>query len=401
MFERLRENQYFNETVSFLKEKNLYESSYLVGGSVRDVLLEREIKDIDFAIPSDTIELAREFAKKINGSFVLLDEVFLIGRVVKDSITVDFAQLRGGSIEADLAERDFTVNAMAVTLDCNKLIDPFNGFQDLKNKLIKMVNEENLKVDPLRVLRAYRFHATIGFEIEENTREALKRNAHLMKITARERIKEELWKTFSTSHSFKTIKLMAEDEIFKAIFKTSEPPDIEALKFAEAILSNSKREIKNLSCFKFACLFDFHAIELIKQIKPSRKEQKFVEDLIQAGAKIRKIETLLDKVKFIRDFENILYPALIFGMSKDPLKTARKWFYDEIENFYKKVYLKNKKKLPLLKGEDILSLGFKPSAVVGEILERIEILVLAGKISNKEQAIEEIKRRYLLNISAP
>lgn len=405
MFEKLRENPYFNEVVNFLKQKNLYESSYLVGGTVRDVMLEREIKDIDFAVATDTIELAREFAKKINGSFVLLDEVFLIGRVVKDELTIDFAQLRGNSIEADLAERDFTINAMATSLECDRLIDPFRGQEDLKNRLIRMVNEENLKADPLRVLRAYRFHATLSFEIEEKTRQALKNNAHLMKITARERIKDELWKIFSVSFSHKTIKLMSEDEIFKAIFKLYDfveiKPDIEALEIAEEILANSKREIKNLSCFKLVCLFDFNASELIRQIKPSRKEQRFADELIRAGARIKKIENLLDKVRFIKDFENILYPALIYGISKDPLKTARKWFYDEIEEFYKKIYLKNRKKLPLLKGDDILSLGFEPSEVVGEILERIETLVLAGKISNKEQAIEEIKKRYLLKISPP
>ncbi len=138
-------------------------------------MLEREIKDIDFAVATDTIELAREFAKKINGSFVLLDEVFLIGRVVKDELTIDFAQLRGNSIEADLAERDFTINAMATSLECDRLIDPFRGQEDLKNRLIRMVNEENLKADPLRVLRAYRFHATLSFEIEEKNKTGSKK----------------------------------------------------------------------------------------------------------------------------------------------------------------------------------------------------------------------------------
>jgi len=121
MFNSLRENKYFREIVSFLKQKNLYEKSYLVGGSVRDLLLQKPLKDIDFAIKTDTIKLAREFARQTNGSFVLLDEFFSIGRVVKDDITIDFAELRGGSIEADLRERDFTINSMAVPLSLEKL----------------------------------------------------------------------------------------------------------------------------------------------------------------------------------------------------------------------------------------------------------------------------------------
>lgn len=413
MFEALMKNPYFKEVINFLKEKKLSENAYLVGGSVRDLLLRRDLRDLDFSIKGNPLELAKEFSKKTEGTFVLLDEVFSIGRIVKNNITIDFSELRGGSIESDLSERDFTINAIALTLSLERIIDPFEGLKDIENKLIRMINEENLKVDPLRILRAYRFQTTLHFEIDDNTRDALKRNAHLIKVTARERIKEELWKTLSVERCAKTISMMAEDEIFKALFKTPNllplNPYLQALIMIEEILNNSKKIFKYLKtlssntifCLKFAGLFGFHATSLIKQIRPSKKEEKFVEKLIEAGDRVKKIETLLDKIKFIRSYENILYPALIYGISTDPLCLARAWFYREIENFYRKVYLKNKKKLPLIKGEDILSLGFEPSPLVGEIIERIESLVLAGKISNKQQAIEEIKKRYLLKITPP
>ncbi len=413
MFEELIRNPYFKEVVNFLKEKELSKHAYLVGGSVRDLLLRRDLKDLDFAIDGDSLELAKEFSKKTGGTFVLLDEVFSIGRVVKDSITIDFSRLSGGSIEADLSERDFTINAIALTLSLDRLIDPFEGLKDIKNKTIKMVNEENLKVDPLRILRAYRFHATLHFEINHNTRDALKRNAHLIKVTAKERVREELWKILSEDSCAKTVSMMVKDEIFKSLFKTSDllplNPNLQALIILEEILNNPQKVFKyykNLSsntilCLKFAVLFGLYSPSLIKQIKPSKKEERFVEKLIEAGDRVKKIETLIDKVRFIRNYENILYPALIYGISIDPLCLARAWFYRGIENFYRKVYLRNKRKLPLIKGEDILSLGFKPSPLVGEIIERIESFVLAGKISNKQQAIEEIKNRYLLKISPP
>lgn len=403
MFESLKENKYFTEVVSFLKQKNLLEKSYLVGGSVRDLLLKHPLKNLDFAVKSDTIQLARDFAKHSSSSFVLLDEVFSVGRVVKDDVTIDFSELRGGSIEFDLSERDFTINAIALPLSLEKVIDLFEGMKDLKNKVIKMVKEENLKADPLRVLRAYRFHATLNFDIEEETREALKRNSHLMKVTAKERIKDELWKTLSVSNSLKTVKLMFEDNIFSVLFKTSEfillRPDLKALEIVEKLLEN--HQIKNLTCLKFSALFDFHASQFIKELKPSKKEQRFIEELVKAGVRIKKMENLIDKLRFIRDFEHILEPALIYGISKDPWGINREWFYKDIEDFYKKIYIKNKKKLPVIKGDDIVALGFEPSQIVGEILERIQILVLAGKISNKEEAIKEIKKYYFLNISSP
>lgn len=406
MFAKLKKNPYFINVVEFLERKNLSNDSYLVGGTVRDLLLDRELKDLDFAINGKSIELAKDFAKTIDGTFVLLDETFSIGRVVKDDITIDFSELRGSTIESDLAERDFTINAIAVNLQLDKLIDPFGGHEDLKKRLIRMVNEQNLRIDPLRILRAYRFHSTLGFNIEENTREALKNNVHLLKITAKERVKDELWKTLLSEDSHKTIKLMVEDEIFKALFKTSEilplNPNLNALQTLEEILKQLNNLFKipkypnpgNLACLKFTALFGYNAPHLIRQIKPSKKEERFVEKLIEAGDRIKKIETLLDKVRFVRDHESILYFALIYGMSTDPLGKARTWFYRDIEEFYRKVYLRNKKKLPLINGEDILSLGFSPSPLIGEILERIQTLVLAGKISKKEEAFEEIKKRY-------
>lgn len=414
MLNQLKKNPYYQEVSKFLMEKNLYDSSFVVGGTLRDLILNREIKDIDFAIKAQTLELAKDFASRINGSYVLLDEVFSIGRIVKDNLTIDFAELRGGSIEADLSERDFTINAMAVPLSAETIIDPFNGIKDINDKLIRMVKEENLQTDPLRVLRAYRFHATLNFSIEEKTREALKKNAHLLKITAKERIKEELWKILSTDESYATVVLMAEDEVFNAIFKSKSilplKIDLKALQSLESILKDldnifPKSKIIQkpyfIASLKFAAIFGFQAPELIKQIKPSKKEQRFIEKLSEAITRIRKIETLVDKIKFIKDFEEILYPALIYGMAADPYQRAREWFYKEIEEFYRKQYLRNKKKLPILKGDDVVELGFPPSAVVGEILERIELLVLAGKISKKEDAIKEIKQRYLLNISPP
>ncbi|MCS7203195.1 MAG: hypothetical protein NZ809_01905 [Thermodesulfovibrio sp.] len=416
MFEGFKKNPYFKETLNFLVKKNLVSETYLVGGTVRDLLIGIPTKDIDLTLRGDTVTLAREFAKEVGGSFVLLDEFFSIARVVKDDVTIDFAEMRGNSIEEDLAERDFTINAIAYSLAKDELIDPFSGQKDIENRIIRMIKEKNLRDDPLRILRAYRFHATLKFEIEEGTRDALRKNASLMKVTAKERVKEELWRILSVKESFCTIKFLEEDEIFKALFKFSEivplKINLQAFKTVEEIL-NQIEDIFSLPiqkviqkpyieiCLKFAAIFNFQAPELIKQLKPSKKEYKLTEELVKAGIRLRKIETLLDKVRFIRDFEHIIYPSLIYGLSQDPFKLSRIWFYRDIEDFYRKNYLKNKKKLPIIRGDDIISLGIQPSPLVGEILEKIEILTLAGKISKKEEAIEEIKKRYLSNISPP
>lgn len=407
MFEILRKNQYFNQVVNFLREKNIAQISYLVGGSVRDILLGKDLKDLDFAVKGDSISLAKDFSKKIDGTFVLLDEVFSIGRVVKDDITIDFTELRGDSIEKDLEERDFTINAMALSIEFEKIIDPFGGINDLENGLIKIVKEQNLKADPLRILRAYRFHATLNFSIEDETRKALQKNASFMGKTARERIKEELWAIFSVSDSAKTVKLMVEDRIFNEIFKSSDlipfNPKVKNLETLEEILRNIEKfftltnmlQILHFICpLKLAVLFDFQALSFLRQIKPSKKEERFIESLLKAGDRIKQIETLLDKILFIKEFEKILYPTLIYGISIDPLGISRLWFYKEIENFYRKTYLKNKRKLPIITGDDLITMGFKPSPQIGKILEKIEILVLMGKISKREEVERIITSKF-------
>lgn len=405
MFEELKNYDYFNEVVKFLEHKGILEQSYLVGGTVRDLILKRSLIDLDFAVKGDSLSLAKEFAKKVGGTFVILDEVFSIARVVKDKFTIDFSELRGDSIENDLSERDFTINAIALELSQLKIIDPFSGFEDLNRGIIRMVKEENLKTDPLRILRAYRFLGTLNFKIEEKTREALSKNIHLIKVTARERIKEELWKILSLPKSSDTLKLMVEDNIFYSIFKTSElmpfKQNIESLALAEEILSDPKKVFsfskfsisENLkAALKFSILFGFSALALIRQLKPSKKEERFVDSLLRGATTVKKIENLLDKVRFVRDFEQILYPLLIYAVSTDPLGLARDWFYRDIENFYRKIFIKNKSKVPLITGDDLLEAGFAPSPLMGQILERIETLTLAGKISKREEALEEAKR---------
>ncbi|MEJ5226508.1 hypothetical protein [Thermodesulfovibrio sp.] len=403
MFEDLLKNDIYREVVNFLSEKNLSELSFVVGGTLRDLLLKREIKDIDFAIKGDTIKLAKEFSKKIEGTFVLLDEHFSIGRIVKGNITIDFSEIRGKSIESDLMERDFTINAIAFSIASNKIIDPLNGIGDIEKKKIRMVNEENLKIDPLRILRAYRFNSTLHFDIENKTRDALRRNAPLLRITAKERIKEEIWKIFATDFSLKTVELMLDDEIFNSVFKFSEilkpKYNTKALSIIEEVLRKPENIFSNFKinqpyikvCLKFAALFGFQATQLIRQIKPSKREDRFVEKLIEAEKSLRKIENLFDKVNFIRQYESIFYPALIYSMSTDPLATSRLWFYREMEGFYKRVYLKNKKKTPLIRGDDLIDMGMEPSPTIGHLLERVELLTLAGKLSNKEDALEYIR----------
>ena len=129
---------------------------YVVGGAVRDRLLGRvraEL-DLDLAISTGAVDVARRLAREYQAGFVLLDAERQIARVVFPGLTVDIAQIDGADILQDLARRDYTLNAIAYDLQAGVTIDPLNGTQDIHQRTIRMVSRENLVDDPLRLLRA-------------------------------------------------------------------------------------------------------------------------------------------------------------------------------------------------------------------------------------------------------
>src|SRR5215208_6826179 len=172
---------------------------YLVGGAVRDILLNRPSPDFDFAVPSNGVSLARRVANTLDADFMILDAARDTGRVIATDtdgrrIFLDFATYRGENLEADLRARDFTINAIAFDLQGQTLIDPLNGASDLRAKLIRVCSPTSLQDDPVRILRAIRQAAAFGFKIHLETRQAMKNAAHLLPRISPERLRDELFK---------------------------------------------------------------------------------------------------------------------------------------------------------------------------------------------------------------
>jgi len=172
---------------------------YLVGGTVRELLLGGHTPDLDVAVSGQTLELGQELARTLAGTFVLLDEKERTARVVAGEIILDLAEFRGPDLAADLLGRDFTINAMALDLAAllagrpPHLIDPLGGRADLAAGLVRMVAPGNLASDPLRLLRAYRFAATHGFAVTPETAAAIRRLAPELAKVAGERLHYELF----------------------------------------------------------------------------------------------------------------------------------------------------------------------------------------------------------------
>ena len=193
---------------------------YMVGGFLRDSLLQRRCLDFDFAVEKDAIGLARRFASRIKGAFVLLDQEHGCARVAKktgDAVhTFDFADFRAPTLSKDLLHRDFTINTL--TVDVNNLTaatqlnkamgDARKARRDLKFKKIRMVSNKAFREDPLRVMRAFSLRALLGFTIERKTLDQIKKDKDRITDVSYERIRDELFKILESPRCFDNLKAM-------------------------------------------------------------------------------------------------------------------------------------------------------------------------------------------------
>jgi putative nucleotidyltransferase with HDIG domain len=174
---------------------------WLVGGAVRDALLGRAVHDWDFVVDRDALPLARAVANTLDGAYYPLDTERGTGRVIaRDAqgglAEIDFATLRGDDLETDLLARDFTINALALD-QAGTPVDPTGGQADLEAGRIRATGERAFQDDPVRLLRAVRMEAALGFEIEPQTSAWLHRDAALIVRPAAERSQDEFMRLLS------------------------------------------------------------------------------------------------------------------------------------------------------------------------------------------------------------
>ncbi len=199
---------------------------YLVGGTVRDLLMHAASKDLDL-VCKDAKKLATRVARQKHAALVMMEKKAdepcyrVVDRDRPDEF-LDIAEMRGGTIEEDLSRRDFTINAMAISLHdaetAGELLDPFHGREDIQQKTIRMVSKEAFVSDPLRIARAFRFAAALGFTVESPTLKAMQNSAALLKQVSVERIVAELKLILLTPNSSAWFRHMDDMGILEVIF---------------------------------------------------------------------------------------------------------------------------------------------------------------------------------------
>jgi len=202
-------------------------NAYLVGGAVRDMWLKRPSSDLDFAVGSDAIALAYRLADRLRAPVFVLDQERGSARVVlrAEMATIDIATLNEAGIAADLHDRDFTINALAIDchdLDLQSTIDLHDGISDLRSGLIRPVGADSVRNDPVRALRAIRLACELDLELSAETAEAIAGVLSLLRQSAAERIRAELVRLLDSGRASKGIELMVESGLLGQLLHGTE-----------------------------------------------------------------------------------------------------------------------------------------------------------------------------------
>lgn len=215
------------QVITWLNEQDL--EAYLVGGCVRDRLLGYRLYDLDVATPHDGLALARRLADHFCGDYYALDRERGTGRAILQSeeghrLIVDVARYRGSDLLADLADRDFTVNALAVDVHAPyRVIDHHGGLADLEAGLIRPVSDGSIRTDPVRALRAVRQALQLGFSLTAEVESLIRRDGAAIAQVSGERIRDELARLLALARAAPGLCTLDELGLLTAILPELEP----------------------------------------------------------------------------------------------------------------------------------------------------------------------------------
>ena len=330
-------------TRRFPKLAKLGPDCYVVGGAIRDLLLGREPADVDVACLDPLSE-----AKKVRDRVIRLgDEEHLSAyRVVDRDHVYDFAELLEHDLDADLARRDFTVNAMAIALAEDALIDPHGGRRDVELRLVRMVRASNFDDDPLRTLKGVRMAVKYGFELDAETLEAIRSRAPRIREVATERVTYELSVIFSSSAFRRAVELLERTGLAEAL----------GLKVVTA-------QADDLSVAASYAL-------LVDDPRAYGEQWRWSEALVREVLTLQRLVKQHDRLSLYDSGETIArqLPPLLGDEELD-------WPDFAIR--------------ALLSGEEIASLtGIQPGKELGELKRRLVEAQVRGEVVTREEAVE-------------
>ncbi|NIF04394.1 HD domain-containing protein [Chryseobacterium sp. Tr-659] len=441
------------KTISEAAERN-NQSVYIVGGYVRDLLMKRKAStDIDFVTEQSGIELAQNVAQDLDPKLkVSVFKTYGTAMIKYKELELEFVgarkesytensrkpEVEGGSLEDDQKRRDFTINAMAISLNKDnfgELIDPFNGVEDLEQGILRTPLEpaQTYSDDPLRMMRAVRFASTLNFKVEENSLEAIRQEAERIKIVSMERIMVEFNKIMTSVKPSVGLRLMEQTGLLKLVI-----PELLELKGVEEVegqthkdnfyhtlevVDNISENTDNLWLRWSALLHDigkaptkkfvegtgwtFHGHEFLgsKMVKtlfqrlklPLGSDMKYVQKMVKLSSRPIALITddasdsalrrlLFDAGEDLEDLFTLCKADITTKNSKKQEKFKRNFEYVavKIKEVEEKDQVRNFQ--PPITGEEIMEMfNLKPGREIGILKEKVKEAILEGEIPNEKE----------------
>lgn len=404
------------------KQDYLPNTAYMVGGAVRDGILgrSREYLDLDFIIADDAVKVARTIAQDYHAGFVLLDADRKIARVVFPHATADFAQQEGDSLFTDLHRRDFTINAIAYHPHTQTIIDPLQGCADIEAGLLRMISPQNLEDDPLRLMRAYRQAAQLGFSIEPVTQTTIRNLAANITQVAAERVRGEMAYLLANSQGTPWLISAGKDNLLASFFTNTISENLQkvaAIDQAASLIEENwpqlRRELEQpvrdtikttwLAIAKLACLVQ-PSLEIaeteLHQLTYSRAEIRAVITALRLSPQLKNVVNMSIREQYVwfQEVGIIFNATTILALANDII--VNEMTGDNLLGIYAPLidrYLNPNDlvahPVSLVNGKDVITaLNIPASPVVGKILSEIAIAQAEGKVSTPEAAIEFAKQ---------
>lgn len=390
--------------------------AYLVGGFVRDLLLKVRNLDLDIVVEGDAIKLAEEFALCVKAKLVCHRRFGTATVILGHHLKVDFATAReecypepaclpsvkSGSVKDDLKRRDFSINAMSISInehDYAELVDFFDGLKDLRDKKVRVLHDLSFIDDPTRILRAVRFEKRYDFRIEPKTLRLLKESVGLKMLNKVEpqRIRDELILILKENAPIKQLKRLQELAGLDFIH-----PGLSLGKQGFRLLKRSEEEIKwfKNACFArrhldswlvyFMCCLDGLSIGELKRVLKRfvfrRGEEKRLigSKRISHGCVKRLQASSLRPSQVFKLLNPLAYETLIFMKAKYGNKVLNR----HIEDF---LLLHHSVRIHL-SGDDLFELGHAPGPVFKKIFQKVFNAKLDGIVNTKEEELSFVKK---------
>jgi tRNA nucleotidyltransferase/poly(A) polymerase len=375
--------------------------TWIVGGALRDLALGRDVPEVDVAVDGDAAAIAREMESRGHGRAVLLsgDRAPRVFRIAGRTRTVDLAEIEGGTIEADLARRDFGANALAVELPGGELLDPYGGLVDLSRRRLRMVSEKNLADDPLRPLRAARLFATHGLAPDRETSRASRRVASGLARVARERVQVELAKLLESPRAAAALAWAADNGLLAPALGIPLPePRWRRISRAAAALDspsarklpgNRRRRLRLAFLAGKAGLSGGEAASWLRAGRWGTAEAGEVGRLLDFSSEASRSPGGDNDWRWVLHAGDHAADALRLLELLEPRRAS------PIRRLRARVA--RQRPIPEVRGADVLEwTGVRPGPEVGRLLEDVRIEALAGRVRTRREA-----RRWLQKRASP